>query len=174
MIPSEGGASHEPELYRQHPIMDRPFLRGRTDLHHQRRRPVRGRGQLDRRGVRHSQIHHRRDHRQLCHYPAGNAGFRLCGAGRQRRYRRRQRGRFRHGQRGADHVPVAGLHGMRHEPEAVWRQGLPAAGGGSGSVCLYPGRPAFHRRECFHSADLRGLCRGKPDRRPPGAGHGGH
>ena len=149
--------NHGHRFHRRQPVHGAAVVRSRAAVHHQGRRPVCGRGQLDRRGLGHSQVHHRRNSGQLCHHHARNAGVRLCRSAGQRGHRRGQRGGLGDGQRGADHVRGADLHGVRHDAQAVWRQGLPAAGGHPGAVRLHARRSAERAGKRADSGNLRRL-----------------
>ena len=162
---------YESRFHRKQPLFRSCAVRGRPCVHHQGRRPVCGRGQLDRRGLGHSQVHHRRDGRQLRNDHARDARLCLRSARGQRGYRRGQRCRLRNGQSRPDHVHFADLHAVHDVAQAVRRKVLPFAGGYRRALRFHARRPAVRARKLRDSARFRRLCRRKPHQRPSRAGH---
>ena len=127
---------------------------GGAGLHHQGRRFLCGRRSLDGRSLRNPQVYHRLHGGELCNHPAGDAGFRLCGAGGQCGYRRGQRRRVGYGQYGIDSLSFAGLYDLRDAAQTVRDEGMSLACGGAGAVRLYPRQQAFCAGERADPADL--------------------
>ena len=126
-------------------------------MHHQGRRPFRRCGNVDRRGLRHTQVHHRRNGGELRNDHARNARLRVLCIRGQRRYRSRQRRRLGHGEHGTYNVPVACVHELLYDAKAVRRQGRSAACGGRAAVCLHARQCAVGFREHYHHARFRRL-----------------
>jgi hypothetical protein len=150
-----GGIVHAAGSNRKQSVFCARPVRRRPVLYHEGRRPVRRRGNMDRRVNRHPEVYHRRDGRQLRHDHAGAACVTVLRLRGKRGHRRGQCRRLRHGQHRPHPVYLPRVHAVRHDAQAVCREGLPAAVRHLLAVRLHARRQSLPVGERGHSGRIR-------------------